>query len=271
MARLNITEKRVSQDGHIKIRMKVEDRSRDLDFRVSVRPTLWGETVVLRLLDKSKLILDMTRLGFEQLSLERFKNAISRPNGIVLVTGPTGSGKTNTLYSAIAALNKSDTNIMTAEDPVEFNLPGINQVPINRAIGESAATVLRSFHHVDADVILVDDIRDSETARVAFSLAEEGRLVLSTLSTSDAPSTVTRLLTMGVDPYVVATRLNLIVAQRLVRRVCTKCKFDNSANSSVKTLIDIGFTPEEVDRFQVMKGRGCRACNGTGVRAGTRG
>jgi type IV pilus assembly protein PilB len=208
--------------------MKVEDRSRDLDFRVSVLPTLWGEKIVLRLLDRSRLMLDMTRLGFEQTSLDRFKSAISRPRGIVLVTGPRRLGKTNTLYSAIAALNKSDTNIMTVEDPAEFSLPGINQVQLDDHVGEGAATALRSLHHVDADIILLGEIRDSETARIAVSLAEQGRLVLSTLPTSDAPSTVARLLSMGIDAFRLATTVNVIQAQRLVRRICSRCKVDAS-------------------------------------------
>jgi len=264
MARLKVAEKRLPQDGRIRIKLKVEDRSRDLDFRVSVLPTQWGEKVVLRLLDRSKLMLDMTRLGFEPLSLGRFKNAISKPDGIVLVTGPQGSGKTSTLYSAIAALNRPDVNILTVEDPIEFSLPGINQVAIHNATGESAASVLRTFHHADADIILVDEIGDPETARVAFSLAEEGHLILSTLPTHDAPSTVTRLLTMGIDPYLVATRLNLVQAQRLVRRVCSRCKVDVTAEVPSRTLVDFGFTPEQVGTFRVMEGKGCHTCNGTG-------
>ena len=189
MAKLDIAEKRLPQDGRIKIKMKVEDRSRDLDFRVSCLPTLWGEKIVMRLLDKSKLMLDMTKLGFEPHSLERFKNAIAKPYGIVLVTGPTGSGKTNTLYSAIAPLNKPDTNIMTAEDPVEFNLPGINQVQIRDNIGLNFAAVLRSFLRQDPNIILVGEIRDYETAEIAVKAALTGHLVLSTLHTNDAPST----------------------------------------------------------------------------------
>src|SRR5215468_10056706 len=196
MAKLDIAEKRLPQDGRIKIKMKVEDRSRDLDFRVSCLPTLWGEKIVMRLLDKSKLMLDMTKLGFEPHSLERFKNAIAKPYGIVLVTGPTGSGKTNTLYSAIASLNKPDTNIMTAEDPVEFNLPGINQVQIKDSIGLNFAAVLRSFLRQDPNIILVGEIRDYETAEIAVKAALTGHLVLSTLHTNDAPSTVSRMVNM---------------------------------------------------------------------------
>jgi type IV pilus assembly protein PilB len=266
MAKLDIAEKRLPQDGRIKIKMKVEDRSRDLDFRVSVLPTLWGEKIVMRLLDKSKLMLDMTKLGFEQGSLDRFKNAISKPYGIVLVTGPTGSGKTNTLYSAIAALNKSDTNIMTAEDPVEFNLPGINQVQIRENIGLNFAAVLRSFLRQDPNIILVGEIRDYETAEIAVKAALTGHLVLSTLHTNDAPSTVSRMVNMGIEPFLVGTAVNLIQAQRLVRRVCSRCKVDFTAEVPAKTLIDIGFKPDEIGSFQVMKGKGCQTCNGTGYK-----
>jgi type IV pilus assembly protein PilB len=266
MAKLDIAEKRLPQDGRIKIKMKVEDRSRDLDFRVSCLPTLWGEKIVMRLLDKSKLMLDMTKLGFESHSLDRFKNAISKPYGIVLVTGPTGSGKTNTLYSALASLNKPDTNIMTAEDPVEFNLPGINQVQIKDQIGLNFAMVLRSFLRQDPNIILVGEIRDYETAEIAVKAALTGHLVLSTLHTNDAPSTVSRMVNMGIEPFLVGTAVNLIQAQRLVRRVCAKCKFDDTANVPAKTLTDIGFSPDAIGSFQVMKGKGCGACNGTGYK-----
>ena len=266
MAKLDIAEKRLPQDGRIKIMMKVEDRSRDLDFRVSCLPTLWGEKIVMRLLDKSKLMLDMTKLGFEPHSLERFKNAIAKPYGIVLVTGPTGSGKTNTLYSALASLNKPDTNIMTAEDPVEFNLPGINQVQIRDNIGLNFAAVLRSFLRQDPNIILVGEIRDYETAEIAVKAALTGHLVLSTLHTNDAPSTVSRMVNMGIEPFLVGTAVNLIQAQRLVRRICAKCKFDDTANVPTKTLADIGFTPDVIGTFQVMKGKGCATCNGTGYK-----
>jgi len=266
MAKLDIAEKRLPQDGRIKIKMKVENRSRDLDFRVSVLPTLWGEKIVMRLLDKTKLMLDMTKLGFEQHSLERFKNAIAKPYGIVLVTGPTGSGKTNTLYSAIASLNKPDTNIMTAEDPVEFNLPGINQVQIRDNIGLNFAAALRSFLRQDPNIILVGEIRDYETAEIAVKAALTGHLVLSTLHTNDAPSTVSRMVNMGIEPFLVGTAVNLIQAQRLVRRVCSKCKVDVSAEVPAKTLIDIGIKPEVIDTFKVMKGKGCATCNGTGYK-----
>jgi type IV pilus assembly protein PilB len=265
MAKLDIAEKRLPQDGRIKIKMKVEDRSRDLDFRVSSLPTLWGEKIVLRLLDKSKLMLDMTKLGFEPHSLERFKTAISKPYGIVLVTGPTGSGKTNTLYSALASLNKADTNIMTAEDPVEFNLPGVNQVQIKEQIGLSFAAALRSFLRQDPNIILVGEIRDYETAEIAVKASLTGHLVLSTLHTNDAPSTISRLVNMGIEPFLVGTAVNLIQAQRLVRRVCNNCR-EETRDVPAKTLLDIGFQPDEVGTFKVYKGRGCGVCNGTGYK-----
>ncbi len=265
MAKMDIAEKRLPQDGRIKIKMKVEDRSRDLDFRVSCLPTLWGEKIVLRLLDRSKLMLDMTKLGFEAGSLERFKKAIAKPYGIVLVTGPTGSGKTNTLYSAIASLNKPDTNIMTAEDPVEFQLPGINQVQIKDQIGLNFAAVLRSFLRQDPNIILVGEIRDYETAEIAVKAALTGHLVLSTLHTNDAPSTISRLVNMGIEPFLVGTAVNLIQAQRLIRRVCNNCKHEVTDMPS-KTLIEIGVAPEEIGGFKLYKGKGCGTCNGTGYK-----
>jgi len=265
MAKLDIAEKRLPQDGRIKIKMKVEDRSRDLDFRVSCLPTLWGEKIVLRLLDKTKLMLDMTKLGFEDHSLDKFKRNINKPYGIVLVTGPTGSGKTNTLYSAIASLNKPDTNIMTAEDPVEFNLPGINQVQIRDNIGLNFAAALRSFLRQDPNIILVGEIRDYETAEIAVKAALTGHLVLSTLHTNDAPSTVSRLVNMGIEPFLVGTAVNLIQAQRLVRRVCKNCTIEIT-DVPTKTLIDLGFQPDQVGGFKLLKGRGCGVCNGTGYK-----
>jgi type IV pilus assembly protein PilB len=265
MAKLDISEKRLPQDGRIKIRLKIEDRSRDMDFRVSCLPTIWGEKVVLRLLDKTKLMLDMTKLGFEPEPLERFKRAIAKPYGIVLVTGPTGSGKTNTLYSAIAALNKPDTNIMTAEDPVEFNLPGINQVQIKDQIGLNFASALRSFLRQDPNIILVGEIRDYETAEIAVKAALTGHLVLSTLHTNDAPSTVSRLVNMGIEPFLVGTAVNLIQAQRLIRRICAQCK-EEMKDVPTKTLIDVGFSPDQVGTFKLYKGRGCGVCNGTGYK-----
>ncbi len=265
MAKLDISEKRLPQDGRIKLRLKVEDRSREMDFRVSSCPTLWGEKVVLRLLDKTKLMLDMTKLGFEPESLERFKRAISKPYGIVLVTGPTGSGKTNTLYSAIAQLNKPDTNIMTAEDPVEFNLVGINQVQIKDQIGLNFASTLRAFLRQDPNIILVGEIRDYETAEIAVKAALTGHLVLSTLHTNDAPSTVSRLVNMGIEPFLVGTAVNLIQAQRLIRRICANCKHEVTDVPN-KTLIEIGFSPDQIGTFKLFKGRGCGVCNGTGYK-----
>jgi type IV pilus assembly protein PilB len=265
MAKLDISEKRLPQDGRIKIRLKVEDRSRDMDFRVSCLPTLWGEKIVLRLLDKSKLMLDMTKLGFEQSSLEKFQRAIAKPYGIVLVTGPTGSGKTNTLYSALSSLNKPDTNIMTAEDPVEFNLMGINQVQIRDNIGLNFAAALRSFLRQDPNTILVGEIRDFETAEIAIKAALTGHLVLSTLHTNDAPSTVSRMVNMGIEPFLVGTAVNLIQAQRLIRRVCSGCK-EEVRDVPAKTLVDIGVSPEEVGAIKLFKGRGCGTCNGTGYK-----
>jgi type IV pilus assembly protein PilB len=266
MARLGIAEKRLPQDGRIKIRMKVEDRSRDLDFRVSVLPTLWGETIVMHLLDKSNLMLDMTKLGFEPQSLQRFKNAISKPRGIVLVTGPQRSGKTNTLYAAIAELNKPGVHVMTAEYPVDSHLPGINQVQIRDSIGLSFAAALRCFSRMDTDVILVGEMRDSETARLTVSLAQHGRLVLSTLPTADATSTVSHMVNMGIEPFLVAAAVNLIQAQRLVRRICTNCKADITGEVPSRTLIDIGFPVDRIGTFQVFKGKGCPTCNGTGYK-----
>ncbi len=265
MAKMDIAEKRLPQDGRIKIKMKVEDRSRDLDFRVSCLPTLWGEKLVLRLLDRTKLMLDMTKLGFEEEALRRFKSAIAKPYGIVLVTGPTGSGKTNTLYSAISALNKPDTNIMTAEDPVEFNLPGINQVQIKDQIGLNFAAALRSFLRQDPNIILVGEIRDYETAEIAVKAALTGHLVLSTLHTNDAPSTVSRLVNMGIEPFLVGTAVNLIQAQRLIRRVCANCKVEIT-DMPAKTLTEIGVPPEAIGTFKLYKGRGCGVCNGTGYK-----
>jgi type II secretory ATPase GspE/PulE/Tfp pilus assembly ATPase PilB-like protein len=224
MANLDISERRLPQGGRIKIRIRQDERARDLDFRVSCLPTLWGEKIVLRLLDKAKLMLDMTKLGFEPEPLRRFQAAIARPYGIVLVTGPTGSGKTNTLYSALSALNTRDTNIMTAEDPVEFNLRGVNQVQIREGVGLTFAVALREFLRQDPNVILVGEIRDYETAEIAVKAALTGHLVLSTLHTNDAATSVSRLVNMGIEPFLVGTAVNLVQAQRLVRRLCPQCK-----------------------------------------------
>jgi len=264
MAKLDISEKRLPQDGRIMIRMMHNGKKKQLDFRVSVLPTLYGEKVVMRLLDKENLRLDMTKLGFEPESLAKFQKAIFKPYGMVLVTGPTGSGKTNTLYSSIAQLNKPDTNIITAEDPVEFQLPGINQVQMKEQIGLNFATALRSFLRQDPNIILVGEIRDFETAEIAIKAALTGHLVLSTLHTNDAPSTISRLMNMGIEPFLVATSVHLICAQRLARRVCTECR--QAEDLSPQVLIDSGFTPEEAQTAKAYKGRGCATCGNKGYK-----
>src|SRR5262252_3389313 len=231
MARLDIAEKRLPQDGRIKIRVRLDNRSRELDFRVSSLPTIFGEKIVLRLLDKENLRLDLTQLGFEVESLDRFQRNIAKPFGMVLVTGPTGSGKTSTLYSALQSLNTPDTNIMTAEDPVEYNLPGINQVQMKESIGLNFAAALRSFLRQDPNIILVGEIRDFETAEIGVKAALTGHLVLSTLHTNDAPSTISRLMNMGIEPFLVASSVHLICAQRLVRRICAACACAGGADA----------------------------------------
>ncbi len=264
MSKLDISEKRLPQDGRIKIKVKIDNRSRELDFRVSTLPTLFGEKVVLRLLDKDKLMLDMTKLGFEEKSLSIFKRNIAKPYGMVLVTGPTGSGKTNTLYSALQALNTPETNIMTAEDPVEFNLPGINQVQMKEQIGLNFAAALRSFLRQDPNIVLVGEIRDFETAEIAIKAALTGHLVLSTLHTNDAPSTISRMVNMGIEPFLVATSVNIIQAQRLIRRICKDCK--EEVHVPHEGLIEIGFSAEEAPNIKSYKGKGCQTCNGTGYK-----
>jgi type IV pilus assembly protein PilB len=237
---------------------------RDIDFRVSCLPTLFGEKIVMRLLDKSKLMLDMTKLGFEEESLKKLEYAISKPWGMVLVTGPTGSGKTNTLYSSISRINTPETNIMTAEDPVEFNLLGVNQVQVRENIGLNFAAALRSFLRQDPNIILVGEIRDFETAEIAVKAALTGHLVLSTLHTNDAPSTINRLMNMGIEPFLVASSLNLVCAQRLVRRVCSNCKVVESL--APQALEQIGFSAEDARTVKPYKGAGCEQCNKTGYR-----
>jgi type IV pilus assembly protein PilB len=264
MAKLDISERRLPQDGRIKIRMNNQGKLRELDYRVSTLPTLFGEKVVLRLLDKENLMLDMTKLGFEAASLKKLEEAIFKPWGMALVTGPTGSGKTNTLYSAISQLNTPETNIMTAEDPVEFNLAGVNQVQMKESIGLNFAAALRSFLRQDPNIILVGEIRDFETAEIAVKAALTGHLVLSTLHTNDAPSTINRLMNMGIEPFLVATSVHLICAQRLVRRICKECK--TPVEVPPQALIDAGYTPDEVKDVRVMKGRGCSTCNNTGYK-----
>ena len=265
MSKLDISEKRLPQDGRIMMRMSFDGRKKQLDYRVSVLPTLFGEKVVMRLLDKENLRLDMTKLGFEQESLDKFERAILKPYGMVLVTGPTGSGKTNTLYSSVARLNQPDTNIVTAEDPVEFQLPGINQVQMKEQIGLNFAAALRSFLRQDPNIILVGEIRDFETAEIAIKAALTGHMVLSTLHTNDAPSTISRLMNMGIEPFLVATSVLLICAQRLIRRLCNGCKVLEELPA--QAMLDFGFTPEETKTVKVYnKGPGCEQCNGRGMK-----
>ena len=264
MAKLDIAEKRLPQDGRIKIRMNSNGKMRELDYRVSTLPTLFGEKVVLRLLDKENLMLDMTKLGFEAGSLKHFEEAIFKPWGMVLVTGPTGSGKTSTLYSAISRLNRPETNIMTAEDPVEFNLVGINQVQMKESIGLNFAAALRSFLRQDPNIILVGEIRDFETAEIAVKAALTGHLVLSTLHTNDASSTINRLMNMGIEPFLVATSVHLICAQRLVRRICKECR--GPMEVPPQALIDVGFESDEAKKLTIFKGKGCTICNNTGYK-----
>ena len=267
LAKLNIAEKRLPQDGRIKLRVNLGGRQKVIDYRVSILPTLFGEKIVLRLLDSDKLMLDLTKLGFEPESLQQWDRQINKPYGMVLVTGPTGSGKTNTLYSSIAKLNTVDVNIMTAEDPVEFNFAGINQVQMKEQIGLNFAAALRSFLRQDPNIILVGEIRDFETAEIAIKASLTGHLVLSTLHTNDAPSTISRLMNMGVEPFLVATSVNIICAQRLVRRICAKCKVPEPHQPPLEALLNVGFTEEEVQRgITVMKGSGCETCGGRGYK-----
>jgi len=262
MSELDIAERRLPQDGRIKLKM---GRGREMDFRVSVLPTLFGEKVVLRLLDKSNLQLDMTKLGFEQPQLDVFKDCIHRPYGMVLVTGPTGSGKTTTLYSALSELNQTSENLSTAEDPVEFNLAGINQVQMHEDIGLNFAAALRSFLRQDPDIIMVGEIRDFETAEIAVKAALTGHMVLSTLHTNDAPSTVNRLLNMGIEPFLVSSSVNCIVAQRLARRICEECK-EPDPEVTVEALVKAGMSEEDAKQVKPMKGRGCSRCSDTGYK-----
>ncbi len=261
MSNLDIAERRLPQDGRIKIKL---GKDREMDYRVSVLPTLFGEKVVLRLLDKSNLQLDMTKLGFFQEQLDLFQKAIHMPYGMVLVTGPTGSGKTTTLYSALSELNKTDTNISTAEDPVEYNLMGINQVQMKEEIGLNFAAALRAFLRQDPDIVMVGEIRDFETAEIAVKAALTGHLVLSTLHTNDAPSTVNRLLNMGVEPFLVASSVNIIQAQRLARKLCSECKVP--AEVPTQQLVELGLSEEEASSAQCYKAEGCFACNETGFK-----
>jgi type IV pilus assembly protein PilB len=264
MAKMDISEKRLPQDGRIKIRTTIEGKKKEIDYRVSSLPTLFGEKIVLRILDKDKLPLDMTLLGFEEISLKKIEAAILKPYGMVLVTGPTGSGKTSTLYSAINKLNTPETNIMTAEDPVEYNFRGINQVQIKEQIGLTFAAALRSFLRQDPNIILVGEIRDFETTEIAIKAALTGHLVLSSVHTNDAPSTISRLLNMGIEPFLVATSVHLICAQRLLRKVCQDCKTE--IKTPLQALINAGFSQEQAKTIHTYKGEGCKTCNGTGYK-----
>ncbi len=261
MASLDIAERRLPQDGRIKLKM---GGGKEMDFRVSVLPTIWGEKIVMRLLDKSNLQLDMSKLGFDAAPLADFKWAIQQPWGMVLVTGPTGSGKTTTLYSGLSDLNKTDVNISTAEDPVEYNLPGINQVQMHDEIGLNFAAALRSFLRQDPDIIMVGEIRDFETAEIAVKAALTGHLVLSTLHTNDAPSTISRMLNMGVEPFLITASVNLVLAQRLARKICLDCR--QPVKPEIEQLRDFGFNETQAQVQQIMRGAGCKNCNGSGYR-----
>ncbi|MEO6953530.1 MAG: type IV-A pilus assembly ATPase PilB [Polyangia bacterium] len=261
MSQLDISERRLPQDGRIKLKI---GKDKEMDFRVSVLPTLFGEKIVMRLLDKGNLQLDMTKLGFEEKQLKDFMKAIYMPYGMVLVTGPTGSGKTTSLYSALQELNKSTRNISTAEDPVEYNLMGINQVQMHEDVGLNFATALRSFLRQDPNIIMVGEIRDFETAEIAVKAALTGHLVLSTLHTNDAPSTISRLLNMGVEPFLVTASVNLVLAQRLARRICADCR--QPVEKNVKALIDLGMRPDVAEKTALFKGTGCPKCANTGYK-----
>ncbi|MBS1963911.1 MAG: type IV-A pilus assembly ATPase PilB [Bdellovibrionales bacterium] len=260
MSRMDISESRIPQDG----RIKLKSGGREIDFRVNSLPTLFGEKVVMRMLASGNLSLDLGKLGFEPRQLEVFKKGIYAPNGLVLVTGPTGSGKTTTLYSALAELNTITDNISTAEDPVEYNLEGINQTQVNKDVGLTFASVLRALLRQDPDTILVGEIRDYETAEVSIQAALTGHLVLSTLHTNDAPSSITRLMNMGVEPFLVTSSVNTIIAQRLLRRVCPKCKMP--VTMSKDEVARVGFAPEDLQKLTLMKGRGCTMCNNSGYK-----
>ena len=264
MAGLNIAERRLPQDGRIRLNVRHRDGVKEMDFRVSTLPTLFGEKIVMRLLDKSNLMFDMASLGFDELSLDQLQRAIHKPYGLILVTGPTGSGKTNTLYSAISQLNQPDVNIMTAEDPVEFTMQGVNQVQINERVGMTFASALRSFLRQDPDVVLIGEMRDRETADMAIKASLTGHLVLTTLHTNSAPAAVDRLLNMEIEPFLIASSLQVICAQRLVRRICEACK--ETAGVRTAVLRQAGFTNEELAHIKPMKGRGCEECRGTGYK-----
>jgi len=268
LSNMDIAEKRLPQDGRLKMRVKWgDDNKKEVDMRISCVPTIFGEKIVSRILDREMLQLDLTKLGFEKKSLKLFESAIVKPFGIVLVTGPTGSGKTNTLYSAVSNLNAQEKNIMTAEDPVEFYMPGINQVNIKEEIGLSFAASLRAFLRQDPDIMLVGEMRDFETVDIAVKAALTGHLVFSTVHTNDAASTIIRLINMNVEPFLISDALILIVAQRLIRRLCKKCKEEHKI--SPEALIDIGFSPEEAEKVKPMKSKGCSLCNESGYKGRT--
>ncbi|HZX11130.1 MAG TPA: type IV-A pilus assembly ATPase PilB [Acidobacteriota bacterium] len=268
LSNMDIAEKRLPQDGRIKVRVKLENgNKKEVDMRVSSVPAIFGEKIVVRILDRGMLKLDLTKLGFEKQSLEKFQKAIKSPWGIILVTGPTGSGKTNTLYSAISNLNTTDTNIMTAEDPVEFYLEGINQVNIKEKIGLQFSTILRNFLRQDPDIMLVGEMRDYDTVDIAIKAALTGHLVFSTVHTNDAASTITRLVNMNVEPFLIADSVRLIVAQRLVRKLCKSCRDEHKLTPDA--LEDIGFSPEEAKKVKVYKPKGCPSCNNTGYKGRT--
>lgn len=260
MSQMDISEKRKPQDGRIKLIIG----GKPIDYRVSSLPTLFGEKVVLRLLDSSNLQLDMTKLGFEQKQIDVFKEGIHRPFGMCLVTGPTGSGKTTTLYSALSELNTPDNNISTAEDPVEFNLEGVNQVNVRKDIGLTFASALKAFLRQDPDIIMVGEIRDLEVGQIAVEAALTGHLVLSTLHTNDAPATVTRLLNMGIEPFLVVAALNVVVAQRLCRKICLNCREEKKV--TIEELVAVGLAPSSAEKIKVYQGRGCEACTNTGYK-----
>ncbi len=264
LSKMDIAEKRLPQDGRIKMKIKLQGKLKELDFRVSTIPTLFGEKIVMRLLDKENLQLDMTKLGVEKPSLKKFEEAIFQPYGMVLVTGPTGSGKTNTLYSALSRVNTPEVNIMTAEDPIELQMTGINQVQMKESIGLNFAAALRAFLRQDPNIILVGEVRDFETAEIAVKAALTGHLVMSTLHTNDAPSTINRLMNMGIEPFLVATSVRLIAAQRLIRRVCQKCK--DTDDVPLQALLNVGFNEAEAPNVQLVKGRGCDVCSNRGYK-----
>ncbi len=262
MCRMDIAERRRPQDGRLKV---LTQDKKEIDFRVNTVPTLFGEKIVMRILDKSTLQVDMTKLGFERDDLQIFKEIINRPQGMVLLTGPTGSGKTTTIYSALAELNRNEVNICTAEDPVEFNLEGINQVQVNPDIDLTFANSLRSFLRQDPDIIMVGEIRDFETAEIAFKAASTGHMVVSTLHTNDAPATISRLVDMGVAPFMITSTISIVVAQRLVGKICEDCKTP-SPSVTAEVLINLGVLKEEVEDYKVMEAKGCNFCFGTGIK-----